>query len=98
MRKLLLAKDWIATMLTLTTLGKSFGWVLPKNGDAFGGGEPSQVTTVNVQAVTINSYEEGQFVQPDTPIVKITAIAPPAEPEDDGITIEGTLVEDDDDQ
>ena len=59
----------------------------------FGDGD-GKIENVNIQAVTIQSYEEGQFAPRGTPIVKVEALAPPPVSEDDeGFIIEGTSVD-----
>jgi hypothetical protein len=82
-----------AIALGITLLCADRGYKLPKNG-VFGDGE-TKISEVNVTSIAINAYEEGQFAPPGAEAVRITALAPPPEPDDpdDSLLIEGEFTE-----
>ena len=88
-----------ALALGVTLLCADRGWKLPKNNGSgvFGDGE-DKLDSITIRSVNVTSYEPGTFAPKGTPIVQISALAPPPEPDDDGIiTIEGELAEPPDD-
>ena len=80
-------------MFVLTTIAKDRGWALPKNG-IFTDGESS---SINVQSISITTFESDTYAPPGTQGVELQALAPPA-PDDDNeaLIIEGEFVEGDD--